>query len=463
MLPDTFIDMKASEKKKKHPLLILIPLTVLVILVIALKPIKMIQIISDLKGGNYNAVYVSQFDTSNFDFKSYEKFTLDYIYPVKVSAKSYTEMSEVLLTVIKICKIENVYIGLDFENLHNDKMLKFAISHTLNANYDINIEPVYSGNYEGVLQDTGSATQYRVAANLSDEATKKRTDAITDLVSTYSAYENVKMSWPGWSKALIVNPANFDKSGLLADQTIDYLLDLYRITPENVSLRCSQYTEAIHEIKESAYPDLSDVTVVYISDSIIAKTNPEDSIPALMNLFCHTENIDLSVGGAMCAAGGNQPDNRLRNQIERIPTDKLNSSTNKILVVVNFGLNDFFNSAPAHGDDEYSYEFALKDGIWKIKDMLPGADIFIMSPTFVNSKAGEALSFNGTDVLEDYRDVAKSVAESTDCIYIDNFSELGVNHTNYPEYYVDETHPNQEGRLLYTENLIRHMQDLYGR
>ena len=164
-----------------------IPIGILAVIIIAticiFKPFKIVKILSDLKDGDYNAVYVSQYSTANFDFESYERFMGDKVYPIEVFSGNYLEMCEVLYFSLKCEGVYCAYVGLDMKHLRFDPALKFLISHKLNEKWYFHIGCVYAGELKGDIS--------------------KKTEAVKELVNTFGVYENVVFEWPGYSECQV--------------------------------------------------------------------------------------------------------------------------------------------------------------------------------------------------------------------------------------------------------------------
>lgn len=433
--------MVDTEKKKKFKFIILfIAIAVVLTGVISIfKPIKMLRIYSDLKSGEYQALYVSQFPLDNYSMEDYQVFFGEKFYPITVSDKTYLELCEVLAISYK-CNVNDRFVGLSLNNLHESKLFDKIIEKRIDDKWTFNIECAFAGK---VKNDCG-----------------KELTALCNLVDDYAYHDNFLIGWMGWQEGIIGNYNNFDDKGLRANQTNDFFLETYILKSDNVLDRCEEFKRSVSSFKnnEYTYPDLTGTTVVYLGDSIIANSVPENSIPALLEQHCGTKSVDLSVGGASCSVrpdGGR--DNTFYEQFEQIPFEQLKASKRQIAFVINFGLNDFFNGSPAKGEDEYAYAFALRENIEKIREEIPDARIYIMSPTYVFGPNGIKPE-GGINDLKEFRQEAKTTAEEIDAVYVDNYNDVGIDETNYSDCYVDDIHPNAQGRLMYARNLIRYMQ-----
>lgn len=425
---------------KKKAILIGAIAIVLLIIVCILKPFSVIKFFNEINSGDYNSVYISQFNTENFDFESYKDFKLDTIAQIDVSSLSYLQMCEMLVVSLKSDKIEDIYLGIDFDQIHKSEMLRYVVCHNPNIHYEINIESICFANEDDDFDNNIEAVKY--------------------FVSDMGNCPNITIVWPGFSEAVAINSNNFDNNGLIKSLTLNYLYDIYYISPENVDEKCAMFYKAAENYRNVRCADLSDVTIIYLSDSIIGLTEPENSIPVLVNLLTGANNIDLSVGGAMCAYHPENSDNRMTHQIDKIPVSQINESDTEKIVVVNFGLNDFFWGIPASDGSDNSYEFWLECGVKRVQELIPDAHVIVMAPTYVAGAKGEKACFNGKDRLPDYRMAAERVAQNNNCSFIDNYTELGIDDNNYSFYYAGEVHLNENGRLLYALNLIDHIEEI---
>lgn len=425
-----------KSNKKRIAICIIAVLAVLAIGMISmLRPIKMIRVYSDLKSGEYQAIYVSQFPLDNYSMDDYQLFFGEKFYPITVSDKSYLELCEVL-ALSYVCDVNDRFVGLSFNGFHESKLLRKVIEKRIDNNWTFNIECLYAGK---IKSDFG-----------------KENTALCNFVDDYSSRGNILIGWMGWQEGIICNYNNFNEFGLLSDQTNDFFLGTYKLTSENVLKRCEELKRSVDSFRnnEYTYPDLSGTTVVYLGDSIIANSVPENSIPALLEQFCNTKSVDVSLGGATGGLVRNESnDNTFYTQIEKVPFEELTESGEQIVFVINFGLNDFFGGSPVYGEDEYSYSYAMKENIERIKEEIPTARIYIMSPTYVFGHNGIKPE-GGVNELEDFRQAAIEISEEFGAVYVDNYSDVGINDTNYSDYYVDDMHPNQQGRLMYARNLI---------
>lgn len=426
----------AKRKKKSKYIIVFVAISlVLVGVVSVLRPIKMLRIYSNLKSGEYQALYVSQFPLDNYSMEDYQVFFGENFYPITVSDKSYLELCEVLAISYK-CNVNDRFVGLSLNNLHESKLFDIIIEKRIDDKWIINIECAFAGK---VKNDCG-----------------KELTALCNLVDDYAYRDNFLIGWMGWQEGIIGNYNNFDDGGLLSNQTNDFFLETYRLKSDNVLDRCEEFKRSVSSFKnnEYTYPDLTGTTVVYLGDSIIANSVPENSIPALLEQFCNTKSVDVSLGGATGGLVRNESnDNTFYTQIEKVPFEELKESREQIVFVINFGLNDFFGGSPVYGEDEYSYSYGMKENIERIKDEIPTARIYIMSPTYVFGHNGIKPE-GGVNELEDFRQAAREIAEELGAVYVDNYSDVGIDESNYSDFYVDDVHPNQQGRLIYARNLI---------
>lgn len=438
--------MKKSGKTLKTIILIVLVAAVVLLAgaISALKPIKMLRVFMKMKSDDCGAVFISQFPLNNYSMTDYEIFFGKKFCKVEVNPDNYVELCEVL-AVSYVAEVNDRYVGLSFNNLHESKILKKLIDRRIGANWTFIIEPEYVGmvNYEF----------------------EKELGTIQKIVDDFGARDNVLIAWMGWQEAIYCYNRNYDEFGLKSNQVNDIFLETYRLRPGNVGSRCDEFRSTTERMRVEApeYPDFSDLIIIYAGDSIIANSIPENSIPKLVEERFGNYSLDLSVGGATCAYIATEEDDEekdLASQIATVPFDDLRESGREYAFVVNVGLNDFFDGFPVYGENEIAYEYSLRKNIYEIRSNAPEAQIFIMSPTYVYGFLGEEQEGVGNS-LDDFRQAAQEVAAAFDCVYVDNYTDLGINETNYVDYYVDDMHPNAQGRMVIADNLMKYMTEYY--
>ena len=135
-------------------------------------------------------------------------------------------------------------------------------------------------------------------------------------------------------------------------------------------------------------------------------------------------------------------------------------------VVIHYGLNDYYCGIPARsGDtaDETTYYGALREGVKRVHKLCPKAVIIISSITFCRYEEDgkepvSGYEYNpGGGTIDAYRDAAKDVADEFDYAYfLDNLSGMDLEDKPINEngYMRDKMHFGEEGRNLYTDNLL---------
>ena len=135
-------------------------------------------------------------------------------------------------------------------------------------------------------------------------------------------------------------------------------------------------------------------------------------------------------------------------------------------IVVAFGLNDYFAGIPRYSEDPYdpySYAGALRTVVANFQENYPQAKILLLSLTYC-----QGYSYGKVDSESDYKDygggtgpdyvaVMEQVAEEMDCIFVNNYRDLGINIHNGPKFLSDATHLTEYGRKKYAENLAEYL------
>ena len=140
--------------------------------------------------------------------------------------------------------------------------------------------------------------------------------------------------------------------------------------------------------------------------------------------------------------------------------------------VVAYGLNDYFTEIPRHSEDPYdtyTYAGALRTAVTKLREINPTAKILLLSQTYCQGYA-----YGKVDSESDYKDYGggtgpdyvatmELVAEEMDCIFVNNYKDMGINIHNGPKYLSDATHLTAYGRRKYAHNLVKYLLEDYER
>lgn len=306
-------------------------------------------------------------------------------------------------------------------------------------------------------------------SGLSSEEFSSLCASYEELIFPFLGSENIHFFSFFAQEWFISNPANYltdfevteDISRLVmlnADRDHPYLL-----TQKNFSSLFEDYRALAQTAAESTetMPDLSQWTVIFFGDSIIANYTDSTSVPGVLSGISGASVHNLAVGGASASWDENES-----TSFPHVVQSFLDSGSpgakeaDRLCFAVNFGLNDYFIGLPADDDaDPYngkSYAGALRLGVKLLKEAFPDADIFIMSPNFTSYYGYGSIpqSENG-GTLRDYVAAAKEAAADMNVHFLDNYTELGINRTNSTSYLLDGCHLNEAGRFLFGTHLAK--------
>lgn len=309
-------------------------------------------------------------------------------------------------------------------------------------------------------------------------------DSYRRLIEDLNGYSNVVIYFLGGEQWLIANPANYLECGQTNEDVSRKILlytfcdQKYQITTVNSSILFERLISLVEQEWETptVYPDLSDLCIVFLGDSILVYNAGTMSIPGVVESLSGAQVFNCGEGG-LSAAGNPTEFFNLNGVINHFMTQDISGEPNenfgrgltdymeeshegkKLCFVLNVGLNDFFNGLPienqADAYDTSTYAGALRTGIRTLKEAYPDALILVMAPTYsvstmdINSEAG--------GVLTDYVDAAVRVAEEMSVYCKNNYSDSGIDAENQAYYLADGTHPNETGSFYLGRQIVEYL------
>ena len=114
------------------------------------------------------------------------------------------------------------------------------------------------------------------------------------------------------------------------------------------------------------------------------------------------------------------------------------------IVVVEYGVNDYFQDSPIGGKGSEGYLGAINEGIGLLKQVMPNATFVLCNPTYAQFFS------NGTYV------------GSNNYSYFNAYQWTNISSVNASEYLKDGVHMNHKGRELYAQFLSRVVLDALG-
>ena len=153
-----------------------------------------------------------------------------------------------------------------------------------------------------------------------------------------------------------------------------------------------------------------------------------------------------------------------KNGLSKIPLEDAD------YIVIAYGLNDYFAAIPRTSEnpyDPYTYAGALRTAVSWFAEHYPQAKVVLHSQTYC-----QGYSYGKVDSESDYKDygggtgpdyvaVIEQVAEEMDCIFVNNYEDMGINIHNGPKYLSDATHLTEYGRSKYAKNLAKYLLEDY--
>ena len=144
------------------------------------------------------------------------------------------------------------------------------------------------------------------------------------------------------------------------------------------------------------------------------------------------------------------------------------------IITIAYGTNDFSanydygfsDGAVEKKYDKSYYGDALAYSIERIKSKYPNIQIFIVTPMYRWFLENSDFSSDCTTkknsknaLLKDYVETCQLVTSELNVELIDNYNELGIDSSNYYNYFndYDGTHPTIDGRILVAENIASHI------
>lgn len=308
--------------------------------------------------------------------------------------------------------------------------------------------------------------------------------AYQTFVNDVAVYANATVYFLGHEYWLIGNPTNygdspFDLNPLLSQKIFLYTFcdHQYQITPDNSDTLINTLITLVAQEKTAPtyYPDLSQYTLVFFGDSVLATASGSYSIPGYITGLSDATVYNYAIGGTSASTGpdgtANFPDIVddffakyciTENGSYAFRPEEDSISQDNLYFVIGFGLNDYFNGAPLDNPDNAydtaSYAGGLRSSIATLREALPEAHFIILTPTFTSyfSNGTEKNSENGGQ-LTDYVETAVHISEELGIYCLDQYNGLGIDASNIYDFSSDGCHPNELGRLTLATSIMYYM------
>lgn len=255
-----------------------------------------------------------------------------------------------------------------------------------------------------------------------------------------------------------------------------------------IELTEPEQEQVITEEDQTA-PKGSKLQIVFLGDSIFDNSRDGTGIPYLTAVQCDADVYNLAIGGTSASV---EKDEEMENELwtsiglagvvkammGEIPTDIFKGTRTKELLdsqeidwsttdyfVVEYGLNDFFSSAPLSNPDVFfdlrTYAGALRYAVYNLRGIAPDATVILCCPNYAqfydgNVMVGDGNSLNtGYGTLFDYKGICQYVANEQQTEYLDAYMDLGIDGYTAGEYLEDGVHLTDAGRQLYADALAQ--------
>ena len=301
-----------------------------------------------------------------------------------------------------------------------------------------------------------------------------------DLYSHYDVVENVHVFMPGCEEWLICNESNYKDDYSVSDFVAVELEKLVLcdygtiMIPNSIEEQCGKLESLIQKYRESQpeYGKYSDYTYVFLGDSVIGNYEGSISIPGVVSYMAGAETINCGYGG-LAASKEDEQSIGLDGVLDALLSDKQDSALKvlenenvqtgirefweknfsaeegKLIFFISFGINDYAIGRPVYNDnmDEYCYIGALSQGIKRLQEAYPKAQIILMTPNYVEIFEHGTLDNSGKGfVFRNFVEAVRDLAEKEQLKLIDVFENLGITAENTGMYLADGCHPNYYGR-----------------
>lgn len=427
----------------------------------------------------YNAVFFSTFPVTNYTTYDYEHYRE--IYPI-ISSYTIPDL-ETLQDYFSrasqtLNEIETVYLGIRPDLITADDL--FQLMET------------WPDKHFNVLLAYPSLNYWKA---LKEEEYPSVLSSYTDFVNTVMyAYEenewlqaNLSLYFYGATPWLVGNPANYE-SDFNVNAGISHMLSMYTDTDHEYLLTVENYEEQLEGFQTlvedarsyadaayAAYPDLSKWDVVFFGDSILA-FEETSSIPGAFCGLTGAHVYNCAKGGSSAATdSGNAGivqivDAFLQEDLSTIEPDSVMykgmsdyfehaKKKRQKCFVLDFGMNDYYCGLPVKNEntkDSSTFYGAMNTAVEALQAAYPDAVIVLMTTNFTSyfGNGSQPQSAAG-GTLPDYVAATISLAEEKGLVLYDDYSGLGIDGSNYTEYLLDGTHPDEATRFTMASELAK--------
>lgn len=312
-------------------------------------------------------------------------------------------------------------------------------------------------------------------------------------VKLSSRYSNVRMCSLGMEEWFVIEEDFFDELTGLSKEGAEQLLllqiggDEFLFDYNEFDEKWTEYERVIGNMENDGVSrcDWSDMDVVFLGDSIMTYRDSYGlNPPGMFENLTHARVYNAARGGSSIVL--RTSGFSFKEQLDRILTKGYKASSDallfeteserfanddhsdrKLLFVIEFGFNDYAPNSPiGTPQDTTSDTFAggLNEGIARIKEAYPKADILIVSAPYIALNKGGSTPYSGKkgdNTLSQYVLASKKCAGVNKVSFLNAYTDMNLNEKNVSEYYTsDGIHPNCRGAYLLTKKIIKAIQGM---
>lgn len=466
-------------KTYKKILFILIPLIIVFAIIIAIlcylhyKPIwekekQYERDITRLTTESYDTLFFSMYPTEYYNEEDYAYFRAMDIVKTELSIPDAETLNTYMDTAMNSGnEVTTIYLGITPDMIDTRTISNF-------------LEDYPTCMFEIVLSypDINYWLHQEEAAYLSV------IQAYEDFAADIITYENARIQLFSGTEWLICNPGNYMDTLNTNMETSKMLMantdgsHHYALCPDTMEEAFENMRNLVASYRKTPpnYPDLSNMDIVFIGDSIFGNYTDSMSIPGVVNGLTSARVYNLGIGGMSAA---NRSDNTLSLSVvldaitegdtSGLPMDSVamqdtttflnrEKSDAPLVFVLNFGLNDYFDGLPVDSSDALdadSYKGALRLAIYTLKESYPDAQVILITPNFtIQYENGEQIMSENGGRLKNYVDAVIMLGEEMKVAVLDSYGTMPVNEENSSEYLADGCHLNERGRFFLGSHLI---------
>lgn len=415
-----------------------------------------------LQQESYQGIFCSMYAPEAFPEDIYSAYMEYDVVRCSHRMASFSDISDYLETAFSSGnEVTHVFLVLDplrlwNSSLHNNDRFYTSLDEKLISYIDS-----YSGAQFTILFSCPSLEYWR-SHNTGSPTTYQ--NVVRVLAAPLSVRENVSLYFPAGEEWLISNPAAYDTpTDLNADSARSVMLLVlsgalsYRDTEKYSSL--DHFSTLVQEAVASpvSYPDLSDYNIVFFGDSVFGNYRDFASIPGVIGALTKADTYNQAIGGSS-ATQISTDDTSFPSVVQRFLAEDAAalSGDKKLCFVINYGLNDYFS-----GYTVEEYRDSLQAGVQSLQDAYPDAEILIVSSNFITAfDNGTAHNNEWNEVLSDYVAAAEETATAMNTAFLNINESLQWDAQNAAGYLADAVHPNEEGRFLFGQAIIKALEEL---